>query len=253
MLLVLDIGNTNITCGIYQEENLVKKFRLISDKTKNTEYFISELKNNTKDYKITKCFIGSVVDELNQILKQACDITFGLKSNIFEFNTKISSILDVEKPKTIGADRIANVYAVLKKYSYPCVVVDMGSATTFDILSKEGKFFGGIIMPGIEMQLNSLCEKTSKLPKINIEEINSVIGRNTKTCILSGVIRGHACAIEGLIVECEKEIGKKITVIATGGLSELVSKYMNRKFDYIEPNLTLNGFKLLFDIYNEKH
>lgn len=248
MILVADIGNTNITCGVYQEENLVKTFRLISDKTKTKEVFVKELKDNTQDYKITKCFIGSVVDELNQKFKQACDCAFEIDTYIFDTKSKAGIILDVSKPETVGADRIANAYAVYKKYSYPCVVIDMGSATTFDILSKEGKFFGGIIMPGVEMQLNSLCEKTSKLPKINIEEINKVIGTDTKTCILSGVIRGHVCAIEGLIEECEKEIGEKIIVVATGGLSALVSKYMNRKFDYIEPNLTLDGFRMLYEL-----
>ena len=103
-------------------------------------------------------------------------------------------------------------------------------------------------MPGVNMQLNSLSEKTSKLPKIEPEKISKVIGVDTKTCILSGVIRGHACAIEGLISQCEAEIGEKVTVIATGGLSYLVSEYMSRKFDYINPTLTLDGFKLLYEL-----
>ena len=132
-----------------------------------------------------------------------------------------------------------------------CVMSDNKFFISSDILSKEGKFFGGIIMPGIEMQLNSLFEKTSKLPKFEVEEVVLVIGRDTKTCILSGVIRGHACAIEGLITQCEEEIGQKITVIATGGLSSLVSKYMARKIDYYEPNLTLEGFKLFYELNNK--
>lgn len=242
MILVLDIGNTNITCGIYQDEKLVNSFRLLSDKTKNIDYYINELKNHTNNYKITECFIGSVVDELNHTLKLACDKTFSIDSYIFNSNSKSGLVLEVEKPESVGADRIANAYAAYKKYATSCIVIDMGSATTFDVISKEGKFIGGIIMPGIEMQLNSLCEKTSKLPKIGIEPIDSVIGYDTKTCILSGVIRGHACAIEGLIEECKKELGEKIIVIATGGLSSLISKYLDQNFDYIEPDLTLEGF-----------
>ncbi len=248
MILVIDIGNTNITCGIYQEENLVKTFRLTSDRAKTKDAFIDELESNTVDYKITECIIGSVVDELNNSLKQACDELFGIESYLFDTTSKTGIVLDVEKPETVGADRIANTFAVYKKYKTPIIVIDMGSATTFDILSKEGKFFGGIIMPGVEMQLNSLCEKTSKLPKIAVEEIDKVIGVDTKTCILSGVIRGHACAIEGLIEECEKEIGEKVTVVATGGLSSLLSKYMLRKIDFYEPNLTLDGFRLLYEL-----
>ena len=247
MILVIDIGNTNITCGIYQDESLVKTFRLVSDKTKKTNY-IEELKNNTAAYKITECFIGSVVDELNIELKQACDKAFGIKSCLFDKTFKSGVVLDVEKPETVGVDRIANAYGAYKKYSAACIVIDSGTATTFDIVSEDGRFFGGIIMPGLEMQLNSLCEKTSKLPNIEIEQIDSVIGRDTKTCILSGVIRGHACAIEGLIAECEKEINDKPIIIATGGLSSLISKYMKRKFDYIEPNLTLDGFLELYKL-----
>ena len=227
MLLIVDIGNTNITCGIYQDENLVNTFRMDSDKTKNINEYINDLKIKTNNYNITDCFIGSVVDELNQTIKLACDNVFNTNSFIFNEKSKTGITLDVAKPETVGADRIANAFGAYKKYSNACIVIDSGSATTFDIISSDGKFFGGIIMPGIEMQLNSLCEKTSKLPKIEIENIDSAIGRNTKTCILSGVIRGHACAIEGLIKECEKEMNEKPTIVATGGLSSLVSKYMN--------------------------
>lgn len=250
MILVADIGNTNITCGIYQEKNIVKTFRISSDKTKKVENFVEEIKLNTKDFKITKCIIGSVVDELNELVKNSCDNIFGIDSFVFSPLLKTGVKLDVERPETVGADRIANAYGAYKKYLKTCIVVDSGSATTFDIVSSDGTFFGGIIMPGIEMQLNSLCEKTSKLQKYELEEIDSVIGRDTKTCILSGVIRGHACAIEGLINQCEKEMSEKPIIIATGGLSSLIAKYMTRKFDYLEPNLTLDGFRLLYELNN---
>lgn len=248
MILVLDIGNTNITCGLYQNEDLIKKFRLISDKNKQVEEYVKELINNTKEYKVTGCIIGSVVDELNKKIEQACNVAYKIESFLYDNSFKTGILLDVEKPESVGVDRIANAYVAYKKYNTPIIVIDMGSATTFDIISNEGKFFGGIIMPGVEMQLNSLCEKTSKLPRINIENIESVIGRDTKTCILSGVIRGHACAIEGLINQCEKELSEKATIVVTGGLSSLLSKYISRNIDFYEPNLTLDGFRLLYEL-----
>ena len=248
MVLAVDIGNTNITLGLYKADVLVETFRLVSDKNLSAEDYFNSLKKILPNYEISKCIIGSVVKELDDILKKACDRAFNVESLVFDSSLKTGVVLDVSKPETVGADRVANAYAAKKLYSTPCIVVDLGSATTFDILSKEGKFFGGIIMPGINMQLNSLCEKTSKLPKIEPERVEKAIGTDTKTCILSGVIRGHACAIEGLITQCEKEIGEKVTVIATGGLSQLIAQYMERNFDHINPTLTLDGFKFLYEL-----
>lgn len=248
MLLVLDVGNTNITLGIYDGDKIIETFRLVSDKNFSTNDYEKSLKELLSEYEIKECVIGSVVEELDERLKEACNRAFGIETFVFKSTLKTGVELDVTNPETVGADRIANAYAAKKLYSTPCIVVDLGSATTFDILSKEGKFFGGVIMPGVNMQLNSLCEKTSKLPKIEPEKISKAIGMDTKTCILSGVIRGHACAIEGLISQCEEEFGEKVTVIATGGLSNLISEYMKRGFDYINPTLTLDGFKLLHEL-----
>ena len=248
MLLVLDVGNTNITLGVYNQDKIVETFRLVSEKEFSVEDYEKSLKDILSNYVISKCIIGSVVEELKVVLKNACDRAFGVETLVFESYLKTGVEFDVAKPEAVGADRIANAFAAKKLYSTPCVVVDLGSATTFDILSKDGKFFGGIIMPGINMQLVTLYEKTSKLPKIEPEKSPFAIGTDTKTCILSGVIRGQACAIEGLISQCEKEIGEKVAVVATGGLSSLVSEYMTRKFDDINPNLTLEGFKLLYEL-----
>lgn len=250
MLLVLDIGNTNITLGIYDRDKLVKTLRLETDKRLTETDYSKKIKELLSGFSFDSCIIGSVVDELNDVLKKACDSVLGINSLIFKNNLKTGVLLDVAEPQKVGADRVANAYASLKLYPQPSIVIDSGSATTFDIISADGKFFGGIIMPGINMQLNSLCEKTSKLPKIEIEEIDKVIGVDTKTCILSGVIRGHVCAIEGLIEQCEKEMGQKVTVVATGGVSSLILKYMNRNVDYINDNLTLEGFKYLYELNN---
>ena len=248
MLLVLDIGNTNITVGLFEKSTLVKTFRLISDLELNKSYYEKEFDKYLRNYKINFCMIGSVVEGLGENLKVFCDEIFGIETFLFTTKSSTGVTLDVAVPSSVGVDRIANAYASYKLYPQPSIVVDSGSATTFDMVSNDGRFFGGIIMPGMNMQLNSLCEKTSKLPKIEIEEIDKVIGNDTKTCILSGVVRGQVCAIDGLIEECEKELGQKATVILTGGLSSLISKYLKRKADFVNENLTLEGFKFLYEL-----
>ncbi len=246
MLLVADIGNTNITFGVYDKDFLIKEIRLQTDVSLSCEEYAIFLETTFKDYKIKKIIIGSVVDEINETIKKACEIGLEVKPIIFTSELKTGVELNVKSPSSIGVDRIANAYYAFKNYSLPCIIIDLGTATTFDIISKNGKFFGGIIMPGLKMQLNSLCEKTSKLPKIEVQDIEKAIGIDTKTAILSGVIRGHACAIDGLIEQCENELGQKTIVVATGGLSKQISSYMSRKFDFINPTLTLDGFKELY-------
>ena len=117
-------------------------------------------------------------------------------------------------------------------------------------MNKNKEFIGGIITAGMKIQAEALSNKTSKLPKLNIEAVENVIGRNTIDAMLSGVVRGHAAMIDGLVAECEKELGQKATIIATGGFSTVISKYLNRKFDYINPDLTLYGAKVLFELNN---
>jgi len=246
MLLCIDIGNTNTTFGIFDKDTLIQKFTLPSDKNFSQNRFEGLIKNSINNIeKVDSCCIASVVNELTPIIKGSCDKIFNTKTVIITNDFDFGITLDVDTPESVGIDRIANVCEA-QKYGSPVIVIDMGSATTFDILSSDKRFFGGIIMPGIKLQLKSLYISTSKLPKIEPEEIDKVVGNTTKTCILSGVIRGTACAIDGLIEECEKEMNTKAIIIGTGGFSQLISKYTKRVFDYVEPNLTLCGIK---DIY----
>jgi len=250
LLLIADIGNTNITLGLFDGKKLVKTFRLISEKSFSYDDYIIELEKLGLE-NINECFICSVVDEINDSFKKACDELYKIKSLIFNDYSSLEILSEINNPSMVGVDRIANAYASVQLYSQPSIVIDLGSATTFDIISENKKFFGGIIMPGVNMQLNSLCEKTSKLPQIKAKEIDDVIGIDTETAILSGVIRGHASAIDGLISDCEKEMNSHVTIILTGGLSSLVSKYMHRKADYINENLTLEGFRYLYDLIKQ--
>ena len=251
MLLSVDIGNTNITIGVFDNDKLIETFRLSSDKDLSQKEYELLFSTLCKNYQIEGCVIGSVVEELSQLIKNTCDKVFQLDSLLISPNIDTGLKIALENPKEIGADRIANACVAKNKYKLPVIVVDIGTATTFDIVSKNGEFLGGVIMPGLNLQFKSLSSNTSKLPKIEAGLSEKAIGDSTENALLSGIMRGSACAIEGLIHQCELELGERATVVATGGHSRLVSKYMIRSFDYVDSSLTLEGLKLLYNINNK--
>lgn len=248
MLLAVDIGNTNITLGVFENESILETFRLASDKELPQEEYEILLHTLFKKYNVTACIIASVVDELNKTFKRAADNVFHTDSILLTNKLNLGIKLKLKNPKEAGADRIANACGAYMLYSKPTIIVDLGTATTFDIIDKHGDFVGGVIMPGLNLQLRALNKSTSKLPKIEADEVDKAIGDNTADAILSGVIRGSACAIEGLIEECEKELGAKALIVATGGYSGLISKYMKRQFDFVNPYLTLEGLRFLYEL-----
>lgn len=252
MLLVIDIGNTNITLGVFENEKIVQSWRLATDiKRTEDEYgvFLKNLLRETNlDKKISNAVIASVVVQLTEKIEIALKKYLGIDSLIISHKIKTNVVLKTDNPSQVGADRIVNACAAAKLYSTPAIVVDFGTATSFDIVNEKNEFIGGIITAGMKIQAEALSSKTSKLPKLNIEAPEHAIGRNTIEAMLSGIVRGHAAMIDGLILECEKELGQKATIIATGGYSAVISKYLNRKFDYINPNLTLIGAKILFEM-----
>lgn len=242
MFLAVDIGNTNITLGVFEGEVLIKTFRFITDKNFAQDKYEKLLRDTLKGFEIQECAIVSVVEELTASFKEVCENIFRTKVFVLNSDCNVGLKFHSGEAKTIGSDRIANTCAVLE-YNLPVIVVDIGTAVTFDIVSKDKTFLGGIIMSGINMELSALNSYTSKLPLITVKESLKAIGDTTETCILSGVVRGKACAVEGLISQCEKELGEKAVIYATGGQCELVSKYMTRQFDYVDINLTLKGLR----------
>ena len=249
MLLTVDIGNTNITLGIFDKNILVKTYRVIADNYISLREYEHLFGSLLKNFEITECVIGSVYEEINTKIKTVLDRILNIDSILLENSMEFG--INIPKSKeTAGIDRIANAVSALK-YNLPAIVVDIGTAVTFDVVSKEKEFIGGIILPGVNTQLKSLHDYTSKLPVIEPKESEITIGTDTESCILSGVVRGIACAIDGLTAMCEEELGEKASIILTGGQCELISKYIKFQIDYIEPNLTLYGLKDIF--YNLKN
>lgn len=248
MLLTADIGNTSITLGLFEEDALVEEYRLASDKDLSLEEYEVLLKTLFKEFKVDGCIISSVVEELTQKFKTAVDNVFKLDAIILstDINTGVKIALD--NPKEAGADRIANAAGAYVLYKHPVIVVDFGTATTFDIVNGNGEFVGGIIAPGLNLQLKALNKFTSKLPRIEVALSKSAIGHNTSDAILSGVLRGSAAMIDGLVEQCERELGERAVIVATGGYSGLISHYLKRHFDFINPTLTLEGLRYLYQI-----
>ena len=248
MLLTCDIGNTSITLGLFDDNALIEQFRLASDKDLTLEEYEVLIKSLFRNYTVTDCIISSVAEELTVKFKTAVDNIFNINSLLLssKINTGIKIALD--NPEEAGADRIANAVGAYVLYKHPVIVVDFGTATTFDIVNSKGEFIGGLISLGIMSQMRALNKFTSKLPFTEIGTVNHAIGHNTNDAILSGVIRGTAAMIDGMVENCEKELGEKAIVVATGGYAELVANYMNRPFDFINPTLTLEGLRYLYNI-----
>lgn len=252
MLLAADIGNTNITLGVFDGDKIVHSWRLSTEITRTEDEYGVFLKNLLRetnlDTKVKSAVISSVVVQLTERIETALKKYMGIDSLIISHKIATNVTLKTDNRSQIGADRIANACAASILYKSPAIVVDFGTATSFDIVNKNNEFIGGIITAGMKIQADALSSKTSKLPKLNIEAPEHAIGRNTIDAMLSGIVRGHAAMIDGLIEECEKELGYKTTIIATGGYSSVISKYLKRKFDYINPDLTLQGMKILYDL-----
>lgn len=255
MLLVIDIGNTNTSLGVFEEDNLVHTFSLSSDiKKTDDEYGISLVailnhKNITS--KIKGAIVSSVVPQLCEIYKSAIKKYLNIEAITLSYKSKLPIKLNLDNNKEIGADRIANASAAAAKYTLPAIVIDFGTATTFDIVDENADFIGGLIAPGLKIQAKSLSQFTSKLPKLKIEAPSSAIGKDTISAMLSGIVLGHRCMIEGMIKKCELELGKKATVIATGGYSSVLFENMDNSINYIDKDLTLFGLKELYKLNKE--
>lgn len=250
MLLVIDIGNTNTSIGVFEKDNLIDTFSLSSDiKKTQDEYGIlltALLAHNKLTSKIEGAMVSSVVPQLCEIYKNAIEKYLNIKAISLSYKSKMPVKLNLDNNKEIGADRIANAAAVCFKYKLPAIVIDFGTATTFDIVDKDANFIGGIIAPGLKIQAKALAQFTSKLPKLKIEAPKSSIGKNTINAMLSGIVLGHGAMIEGMIKKCEEELGEKATVIATGGYSSVLFEKMDNVLNYIDKDLTLYGLKELY-------
>lgn len=252
MLLALDVGNTNITLGVFEEDKLRFVSRMATNSFRMEDQYAIELRDILHLYgvrraNITGAVLSSVVPKLTGYLSHAVEKLFSVKPLIVDYHAvKEFFPIAISQPETTGPDLIAGCAGAKALFSCPCIVVDMGTATTLAVLDKEGVMVGGAIVPGVGISLDALTSRAALLSSVSLETPSHVVGRDTAECLQSGVLYGAAAMLDGLCDRMEKELGYSCRVIATGGLAGLVVKHCRRKVEYSD-TLLLDGLKAIYD------
>jgi type III pantothenate kinase len=252
MLLTIDVGNTNVTLGLYQEQTLGPRWRLSTEHERMPDEFGLQLVGllahagiNVSD--IHGICLASVVPPLTGKMVTACRDYLHLDPLVVDAGVKTGVRIRYEEPRAVGADRIVDAAAVQAFYGGPACVVDFGTATTFDGISAEGDYLGGAIAPGIGIAAEALFQRTAKLPRVDLQRPPSAIGRNTTHAMQSGLLFGYVALVEGMVARFRAELGSEMKVIATGGLAEIVAKETD-VIQIIAPWLTLDGLRLIWEM-----
>jgi type III pantothenate kinase len=252
MILVFDVGNTETTVGLFEGEMLRGHWRIVSAVERTADEFGVLLRgllslDGLSDDGIDGAAIGSVVPRLTESLVAACRALTRGPVILVDARAGLPIRLEVDEPLTVGADRLINTLAASRLFERDAIVVDMGTATTFDCITSEGVFLGGVIAPGVQTALDTLVRRTSKLPATELVVPPSVIGKRTEDCIRAGVMFGQAEAIDGLVRRIKESWPRPDPplVIATGGLAETF-RSLCREFDRVEPHLTLIGLRMAY-------
>ncbi len=253
MLLCIDVGNTNIVLGIFQNDQIVNHWRIRTERDMTSDelsvlinnlFFPSHLK--VKDIK--DVIISCVVPPLLSSFKEFCILNFNKEPMIVDHSLNTGMPIKYDNPKEVGADRIVNAVAAYQKYRTGLIVVDFGTATTFDYISHDGVYEGGAIAPGIIISAEALFQKASKLPRVEIfAKPKTVIAKETMSSINSGLVYGYAGLVDGIVDKIKGEKGPALTVIATGGLATLI-KSESRNIDHVEKFLTLEGLGAIYKL-----
>lgn len=255
MLLAVDAGNTNLVFALVKDGEIRARWRIATDPRRTADQYsvwlhqLLELEGYEKA-DVDAVIIGTVVPRALHNLEVLATKYFHVEPLIAgQGKAEWPIELDVDEPHNVGADRALNAIAAHAKHPGDLLVIDFGTATTFDVVSPAGAYKGGIIAPGINLSLDALVSAAAKLPRIAIEapEDTSVVGRTTESQMIIGIYWGYVAMIEGLTERLKKEIGKPVTVVATGGLADLFDKH-TRVFDAIEPDLTIQGLSLLYNM-----
>lgn len=255
ILLVIDIGNTNIVLGIFKDDELIFEWRISTDLHKTSDEYALTLRqaleySNVKKSDIKEAIIGSVVPNLMPTIPKAVKKYLGIEPLIVDENIKTGIVNKYASPREVGVDRIINAVSACKKYSTPVIIVDIGTAITFDYISENKEYLGGAIAPGIAISSEALFMKTAKLPKIEIEMPDKVIGDSTVKSMQSGVVFGFIGLIDYIIEKILEEKNKtkdEVTIIATGGFSYLIAK-QSKYITIIDKLITLDGLKIINDL-----
>lgn len=252
MILTVDIGNTNITIGIYNKDELTLVLRAATDRSKTPDQYAVELASmlrihNADGFRFKGAIISSVVPELTTAVKTAIKTVTGQTALLIGPGVKTGLNIRIDNPAQLGADLVAGAVGALNKYKLPCLVLDMGTANKISVLDSNGTYRGCTISAGVKISLNALSSGTSQLPAISLDAPNSAIGTNTIDSMQSGTVLGAAAMIEGLCTRLEEALGEKVqTIVATGGIAGDIIRYCRTDIIH-DPDLILDGLKFIYD------
>ena len=254
MLLVIDVGNTNIVLGIFKDQELVDHWRVSTDRLRTTDEYGVLIRhlfylNGVNSEEIDAIIISSVVPPVMPTLERMCQRYFGLTPLVIGPGVKTGMDIKYDNPREVGADRIVNAVAAYEKFGGPVIIIDFGTATTFCAVDKKGTYLGGAICPGIGISTDALVQRTAKLPRIEVVQAEKVICRNTVESMQAGVFYGFVGQVDGIVTRMIRELGCKAKVVATGGLAVIVAPATDA-IDVVEPMLTLEGLKIIYDRNN---
>lgn len=250
ILLAIDIGNTNITLGGYRDDILSFTARIATDSAMTSDQYAVVIKDILQLYgedakDIEDCIISSVVPAVASSLSKAVSLLCEIVPLVIGPGVKTGLNIKIDNPAQLGADLVAGAVGAISKYTLPCIIIDMGTASTISVIDKNGSFIGGVIAAGVRLTLKALAENTAQLTSVHIEAPRSVIGSNTVDCMKSGLVFGTAAMLDGLLERIEKELGEPAAVIATGGLAKEIITHSNHTIVYDE-NLLLDGLREIY-------
>jgi type III pantothenate kinase len=251
MLLVLDVGNTNIVLGVYRGEELLHSWRISTNKHKTADEYGIQIRVLFQyadiDYRAIKAVVlSSVVPPIMPALERMAEKYFAVKPLVVGPGVRTSMPIKYDNPKEVGADRIVNAIAAIELYGGPLIIVDFGTATTFCAISGQGEYLGGAIAPGVGISTEALVAKAAKLPRIELVKPKTVIGKTTISSMQSGILYGFVGQVDGIVNRIKEEMGTEANVVATGGLAELISRESST-IDLVNPNLTLEGLRIIYE------
>lgn len=254
MILVFDVGNTETSIGLFEGERLAAHWRLVTEIARTSDEIELQLRallasRDVAVSVVTGSAIASVVPVLTEPLIGGCAALFDRTPVVVDARTTLPITLDVLEPLTVGADRIVNTLAASRLFARDTIVVDLGTATTYDCITGDGVFLGGVIAPGMRTSAETLFRRTAKLPATELVAPEHVIGRRTEDCIRSGVVFGTADAVDGIVrrIKAEWPTGRVPLVVATGGLAPVIHPHC-REVERLEPDLTLVGLRIAYEL-----